>query len=277
MPSDATVRRRLQGTSVHPRALRSDEVGILHALLERHYDLAPRETFERDLFEKDNVIVIRDEASGQICGFSTQKLFSTMVQGVPVSAVFSGDTIIDRSCWGSQELVRAFARYCGTVEASLAGRRLFWFLISKGYRTYLYLPLFFREYFPRHDGPTPKFEQQALDALASRKFGSFYSARTGLIEFPRSHGQLKPELADIPKGREDDPRVRFFLERNPRYAQGSELACIGELTPSNLRGLCRKPYEEALRAASPAKPRHAENPPAIWTPGAVLLPRWGTL
>lgn len=244
----------MRGTSVHPAALSRAEVDTLFQLLVRHYDRSPRDVFEKDLFEKDNVIVIRDEGTGEIAGFSTQMLMKAFVDGEEVAAVFSGDTIIDRSCWGSQELVKAFARYTGAVEASLNGRALYWFLISKGHRTYLYLPLFFKEYYPRYDAPTPAFEQALLDQVAARKFGSYYDPKTGLIEFPRSHGQLKPALAEIPKGREEDPRVKFFVERNPRYALGSELACLGRLTPSNLRGLCRKPYEEGMKNALPPVP-----------------------
>lgn len=245
---------RLRGASVHPLALSRAQVDRLYSLLVCHYDHTPREAFERDLYEKDNVILIRDEATGGIRGFSTQQLMSAELDGTVVRAVFSGDTIIDRSCWGSQELVKAFARYCGAVEASLGGKPLYWFLISKGYRTYLYLPLFFREYFPRLDAPTPEFEQSVLDTVATMKFGDCFSRKTGLIEFPTSQGQLKPELAEVPKGRADDPRVRFFLERNPRYAEGVELACIGRLTPANLRGLCRKPYIEGMGEALPPVP-----------------------
>ena len=277
MIAEAEKGPRLRGTSVHPAALTRDQVDALYALLIRHYDDSPRDVFERDLFEKDNVILIRDENDGRIAGFSTQMLMRTTVGGEEVAAVFSGDTIIDRACWGSQELVKSFARYCGAVEASLEGRPLYWFLISKGHRTYLYLPLFFREYFPRHDAPTPAFEQGVLDDVARRKFGACYSPATGLIEFPTSHGQLKPDLALVPKGREDDPRVRFFVARNPRFAQGSELACIGRLTPSNLRGLCRKPYEEGMRAALPQRPESGLGYLAeLWGRRAVLLPSWST-
>ena len=277
MISEAQRGPRLRGTSVHPAALTRDQVDALYELLIRHYDRSPREVFERDLFEKDNVIVISDESTGRVAGFSTQMLMRTTIDGEEVAAVFSGDTIIDRLCWGSQELVKSFARYCGAVEMSLEGRPLYWFLISKGHRTYLYLPLFFRDYFPRHDAPTPAFEQAVLDDVARRKFGGLYSASTGLIEFPDSHGQLKPSLAEIPKGRADDPRVRYFVERNPRYATGSELACIGRLTPANLRGLCRKPYEEGMRAALPERPESGLGYLAeLWGRRAVLFPSWGT-
>ena len=45
----------------------------------------------------------------------------------------------------------------------------YWFLISKGYKTYRFLPLFFREFYPRHDAPTPAWAKEILDALGRHK------------------------------------------------------------------------------------------------------------
>src|SRR5208282_5054464 len=73
----------------------------------RHYDCVSRERFLSDLAEKDCVLVLWD-ANGTICGFSTQKLLRASVGGLPIRAVFSGDTIIDRAHWGEQELGRCW-------------------------------------------------------------------------------------------------------------------------------------------------------------------------
>ncbi len=48
---------------------------------------------------------------------------------------------------------------------------LYWYLICSGYRTYLYLPLFYRQFYPRYDQPTPELEQRLLDALGRCKLG----------------------------------------------------------------------------------------------------------
>ena len=64
-------------------------------LMDRHYENVVRRTFESDLAEKRWVVELRSQANGELCGFSTQTLLDANVDGRPVKALFSGDTIID--------------------------------------------------------------------------------------------------------------------------------------------------------------------------------------
>jgi hypothetical protein len=220
---------------------------VMYEIFARHYDCISCERFLLDLSEKDCVLVLRN-ANYEICGFSTQKVLRVSIGGTPVRAVFSGDTIVDRAYWGEQELSRCWCRYVSSVYAEDPSVRLYWFLISKGYRTYLYLPLFFENFYPGCDAPTPAFEQRVLDALATAKFPDHYCAESGLIEFPESHGQLKPHLAEISARRLRDPNVQFFLKRNPAYATGQELACLAEISPSNMKLFAGRILQEAQTA-----------------------------
>lgn len=206
----------------------------MYEIFARHYDCVSFDQFLADLSEKDWVLVLRN-TSNAICGFSTQKVFRVAVGGAPVRAVFSGDTIVDRAYWGEQELGRCWCRYVNSVYWEEPGVPLYWFLISKGYRTYLYLPLFFEVFYPNCEAPTPAFEQRLLDTLAAAKFPDYYRRETGLIEFPCSQGQLKPCLAEIPARRLRNPHVQFFLKRNPAYGSGHELACLAEISPLNMK------------------------------------------
>jgi hypothetical protein len=221
---------RIVATSEISRA----EAGEMFAIFAKHYDCVTPEKFLTDLAEKDCVLMLRDEC-GRICGFSTQKILRVSVGGVRVRAVFSGDTIVDRAHWGEQELGRCWCRYVSAIYAEQPDFPLYWFLISKGYRTYLYLPLFFERFYPNYEAPTPEFEHRVLDAVATAKFPFNYRPEAGVIEFTQSQGQLKPHLAEIPQRRLGQPHVRFFLERNPRFASGCELACLAEISPSNMK------------------------------------------
>lgn len=221
----------------------------LYTLLDRYYDHVTLQQFEQDLAEKDTAIILRDNC-GVPCGFSTQKLMQLTVDGRPVRAIFSGDTIIDPTYWGEQELGRAWCRYVGQARAAEPQLPLYWFLISKGHRTYLYLPVFFEKYYPASGWPTPPVEQRILDALAQAKFPDYYDSESGLIVFPESRGNLKPELAVVPPRRLNNPHVRFFLSRNPFYAQGTELVCLAEISPENMRSYpARILEEEELKVA----------------------------
>ena len=83
-------------------------------------------------------------------------------------------------------------------------------------------------------------------SIAERQFGNGYDATSGLIRFPNPCGQLKPDLADIPVGRSDDPHVRFFLKHNPGYADGDELVCLAEVSLENTVCVGRRWLNRAL-------------------------------
>ena len=236
----------LSATIVAVRDLDGRRRDAMFEIFARHYDEVSRDRFDADLAEKDGVVVLTGP-DGTLSGFSTQKTLRARVGGRAVRALFSGDTVIDRSQWGEQELCRGWSRYAGMVLAEEPDTPLYWFLVSKGYRTYLYLPLFFREFYPRVDVPAPPFEQQVLDAFARLKFASHYDPETGLIAFPHSMGQLTGELATVPTHRRDHAHVRFFLERNPNYARGTELACLAQISVANLTSFGRRLFESALR------------------------------
>jgi hypothetical protein len=262
---------RLRGETVAVAELDDDQVAVFYELYAANYDAADRERFESDLREKDWVVVLEAASSGDIRGFSTQKVFRTSdPAGRPVRVVFSGDTIIDPQYWGEQELVRAWCRFAGQALAQAPDLPLYWLLISKGHRTYLYLPLFFERYFPRFDQNTPPYEARLLAAVARQRFGRYFDEDAGLLRFASSLGHLKPELAVIPPGRRDDPRVGFFLERNPGYAEGEELVCLARIGPSVMRGIAARSVKEGL-ALGPLSPLGLRAPafgvqPAVcWT------------
>ena len=237
---------RLSSEVVARGALSSSDRDRLFAVFERHYERVSRERFEGDLAEKDFVILLREGASGAVQGFSTQRVLTLKHRGERVRAVFSGDTVIDRAYWGEQELVRGWCRFAGRVKAAEPAAPLFWFLITKGYRTYLYLPLFFREYDPCGERPTAPERKALLDALALAKFPADYDPATGLIVPGEAADRLRPDLAETPEGRRDDARVRFYLEKNPRCAQGEELVSLAEIVASNMKGVAARAFAEGL-------------------------------
>lgn len=213
--------------------------------MRRCYDHVSRSRFEDDLAEKDCLILLRD-ATGTPRGFSTQQICQRDWDGRQIQVLFSGDTIIEPAFWGSPELIKGWCAVAAHAMSREPDRALYWFLISKGYRTYLYLPLFFREFYPQRDSTASGDCRLLLNDLASEKFGSAFDSASGIVRFPQSLGQLVPELAGIPDARHDDPHVQFFLARNPGYARGDELACLTEVSLENAHGLGKRWLKRAL-------------------------------
>jgi hypothetical protein len=115
--------------------------------------------------------------------------------------------------------------------------RYYWLLLTSGFRTYRFLPVFWREFFPSRDRPTPGAMQELIDQLARERFGDAYDPARGIVRFPRPQ-RLRPALAALPAGRVADPHVAFFLTRNPGH--GDELVCVTELTEANLTAAGRR-------------------------------------
>lgn len=217
-----------------PSELSRAERTAMLDLLSRHFEGVTREQFEHDLHEKNVVLLLRNRDSGGLTGFSTM-LASELrsFDGSPVSVICSGDTIVDPSGWNSSALPREWIAAVKRIRASYPNGPYYWLLITSGFRTYRLLSTFWRSFYPRFDAPTPLQQQRLLDHLAGLRFGSAYDAATGIVRFPRPQ-VLRPHLAGVPPQRRDDPHVAFFARRNPGHDKGDELACLCELTDSNL-------------------------------------------
>ena len=221
----------------------------LYDLYASCYDGTDAKRFRADLEEKQWVILLRDLGTGDVVGFSTQLLIDAEINQQRVHALFSGDTIIHPRYWGSLELIRAWCRFAGSLKAQSGSRRLYWFLISKGHRTYLFLPSFFHAFYPRYDRSTPAFEQQLIDVLAGAKFPREYCPRTGVIEYGSAHDRLRPDIDAAPK-RLRNPHVDFFVRQNPGYRSGSELVCVAEITFENMRSIARRELLNGMRSVT---------------------------
>jgi hypothetical protein len=223
----------LRGRLLAAAALTDTRREAMFALMDRYYLNLRRSLFEQDLAEKRWVIWIEDEVTRELRGFSTQMLLNVQVGGTPVAALFSGDTIVARECWNEQTLTHVWGRLALALMDRFPPGSLYWFLISKGYKTYRFLPIFFHEFYPRPDVPTPLEVRRVMDVLGRHKFPSHYDPVRGVIEAWDGKDRLRDGVAEITPQRLKDAHVRFFLERNPRHEDGEELCCLAPLTRAN--------------------------------------------
>jgi len=224
--------KNLIGEIVGVEKLSQIQIEQMYDLMSRYYDNTNLRSFQRDLSEKKDVIILRNP-SEHIKGFSTLKVLEQMVDGKPIAALFSGDTIIDKEYWGGSELPRWWGRYALSLVDKMPDKELYWFLMSKGYKTYKFLPVFFNEFYPRYDREFPAREKRILDALAYSKFPQNYNSKKGIVCFQGSKDHLKQGVAEIDECRMKDPHVKFFVEKNPQWYNGDELCCIMPIRKDN--------------------------------------------
>jgi hypothetical protein len=229
--------QRLSG-SVMPRAnLTSSDRDRMFALLSTYFTGMRRNQFDADLGEKESVVLLRNLDTNEIQGFSTLMRIEISVDEGHVAAFFSGDTIVDARYWGETILSRLWSQTVFTeadrIIANRPSARVFWFLICSGYKTFRFLPVFFRSFYPNPESGTPDEVQRTLDTLARMKFGERYDAASGIVRLEQAT-PLRRGIADVTEQRLRDPLVAFFTRRNPGHTRGDELACITEISRSNL-------------------------------------------
>lgn len=223
-PTGRLVSEVLPAAGLHPTAV--DE---MWRVFSKYYTDVRREVFERDLQRKTDVILLVDSGDRSLQGFSTIQVYEQAIDGRPFVAVFSGDTVIEESYWGQSALHATFVRYVLKVKLRNPLRPVYWYLISKGYKTYLLLARNFAHYYPRHDAATPRFERAIIDLLSRDKYGEAYVPDEGVLRFDECQGRLKQGIAPIDTGLLERPDIRFFVHKNPGHAMGDELCCLGRV------------------------------------------------
>lgn len=218
-------------------ALSAAERDEMFDLLTRYFDGVTRSQFDRDLDAKNWVIALRREE--RLLGFTTLLTRTTHFGGEPITALYSGDTIVAPEAWGTPSLARAWIAGVNRLRADVPHQRCFWLLLTSGFRTYRFLPVFWRDFFPRWDAPTPAATESLRAQLAREGYGKCFDPRTGIVRFPQPQ-RLRDQLARIPDGRAANPDVAFFLEKNPGHADGDELVCIAEISDANLTSAGRR-------------------------------------
>lgn len=213
--------------------LSEHDVDAMFRLHTGYYDRVRRETFLEDLSRKQWVILLRDEA-GEVGGFSTMEVFSTSFRGRETVIVFSGDTVVDLPLRRHFELPGCFGHLMRRLADTHPGLERHWLLTTKGHRTYRFLPVFFRSFFPAPNGGAHADAAALVEHVARRKWPSRFDAGTGILRAEARADRLKPEHAPPPACRLQDPHIRFFLDHNPGYTQGDELVCLTSLDLANL-------------------------------------------
>jgi hypothetical protein len=204
----------------------------MYALLQNHFKGVTWDGFQIDLERKNWALLLQDETK-TLKGFSTLMLSQQTFLGERISVVYSGDTIVDPSAWSSTTLPRSWIAAINFLHQKYVENKLYWLLICSGFRTYRFLPTFWQDFYPRYDITTPTNITKLMTNLAQKYYGNLYQEATGIVRFPDPQ-ILREGLIEIPSGRQTNPHIQYFKEKNPGYRQGDELVCLTEIRYDNL-------------------------------------------
>jgi len=240
------VNKSIYSTSFAPVAALDESVKLrMASLYLASYDASSEALFLRDLSGKDEVLLV--SASGELVGFTSWRVFERDWEGQRIRVVYSGDTIVEQAHWGQQALAMAWIGRMGALKRERPQTPLYWFLLVKGHRTFRYLPVFGKSFYPHWCVDRSDLKPLA-DALALELFPDAYNPATGVVEFGESRGHLKSRIA-LPRPEElEREGVRFFLERNPGFVRGHELVCVCEVEEHNMKPLTLRLFRKGAHA-----------------------------
>jgi hypothetical protein len=216
-------------------SLKQSDINDMYKIFSNYYDNTNEDLFLSDLKNKDTVFLLLDKRTKDIKGFSTIKNIMIDLEGREVRGVFSGDTIIEKEYWGQGALGVAFLKYLFWQKIKKPLQPLYWFLICKGYKTYLLMANNFSEHYPRFEKETPDNDRHLIDSFSKSLFNEYYCEKSGVISAQKMKGIekdcLKKEVCPISKDLiEKNKRVAFFINKNPDWSIGDELSCIAKMT-----------------------------------------------
>jgi len=239
------------------RSISACDAHAMYGLFSQYYGNATADIFLRDLSAKNGAVIVRERGSKTIRGFTTIKRLELKDGSRKAIGIFSGDTILHPDFWGDRALKDGFARYMISEMLTSPLTRVYWLLISKGYKTYMLMAQNFRNYYPRHDrsddGRLKALTQQYVDVLFPGKF----DPQRGILDFGDGAQHLRPEVAPItPEMSGSVPAIAYFEKCNPHWKKGHELPCIAEVSMALVLPYFRKQRRKV------AKPRPLEVDPA---------------
>lgn len=228
----------MKGEIVEVCHLTHYEIRRLFALHESACKNVSYELFVDELKNANWLFLMRDE--GEIQGFSIFKFFEVEKDNKMIGVIYSGDTFINKRYWGSLLLHKLF------IEKMLGLKKeyknvVYWFRTLKGFRSYRYFPLFFKEYYPRYDKTMPDYERDLINIIGRKQFCNDYDDKNQIV---KTSYILRKEY-DMGRSCKNRHHIEYFLRVNPNYNKGDELACIAKLEEDNikesyLRRYCRR-------------------------------------
>ena len=209
----------------------NSDVDSMHSVFVKYYHNADYKTFVRDLKKKTGAILLKRIDDGTIVGFSTLGLIEKKIDNKKCLGLFSGDTVIEKEYWGLPNLQTAFLRFLIKTRIKHPTVKFYWFLITKGYKTYLLMANNWLHYYPRYDKDEDEKRKTIVKIFSNHFFEGFYDEQTGLLKFGNDYQRLKEDVAEITEEMKVKyPKISFFEEVNPTWREGTELPCLGDIS-----------------------------------------------
>ena len=176
------MKKNITATTKKINKLSLSTVLEMHGVFMKYYHNCDFQSFIEDMNKKTGVIILRENETRKIVGFSSWKELNIIDKGKRLVGVFSGDTILEKKYWGNKELHKKFVRTLFKIKVKNPRVPVFWLLISKGYKTYLLLANNFPVYYPDYKG-RGEYLSGVVDSYCECLYPSYYDSDKKLLDF----------------------------------------------------------------------------------------------
>jgi len=206
-----------------------NDIKQMYDLYAAYYENTSLDIFLNDLSKKTGAIMVVRKSDGKVVGFSTQQVLELDIHGKKVRGVFSGDTIVEPRYWGNNKLGVVFYRFLIREKFRRPWVPFYWFLISKGYKTYMLMVNNCYKYYPNVAGNKGEYVE-ITKAYCNQLFPEYFDPQSMLLDFGEQYVRLKETVAEItPELAAANEHIRYFEQMNPTWRRGTEMPCLGSI------------------------------------------------
>lgn len=191
----------------------------------RYYENTSMDQFVSDLSKKNGAFIIRRKKDQVIVGFSTMGVYHMNVDGKKIRGIFSGDTILEKEYWGHRAMNAAFVKRVLWEAIKDPFTPQYWFLISKGYKTFLLLTRNFPDHYPHPEQDNPHMKH-IVEAYCDELFPGYLDREKMVLDFGDGYNCLKNNVTPITDDQRQEVDIAFFEQCNPEWERGCELPCV---------------------------------------------------
>ncbi|HEU5133929.1 MAG TPA: hypothetical protein VFU13_02180 [Steroidobacteraceae bacterium] len=212
-------------------------------LTEEFFDV-DRQYAEAELRRRQSIATFRMNDS--LLGMAAIDVYPAEFRGSTLIVIHTSHVLI-REAWRGRNLLQKLgARTFLATRLRHPLRPIYWFFDTFSYKSYLLLPRNFREYWPRHDLPTPEPRAALIHQLAADMYGPAWRPQLGVVA-RSGQKRMRASAAPLVLGPGSAPELEFFSRANPGHAEGDMLVCLCPLTLSNWLAVVRKALERLRR------------------------------
>jgi hypothetical protein len=190
----------------------------------------------------------------ELVGMASVDVFTETFRGRRMAVIFTSHVLLREEYRGHNLIQRLGLRFFLRTRLRHPLLPIYWFFDTFSYKSYLLLSRNLREYWPRHDRPTPDWERALMAHLSERMFGADWRPDQGIV-VRSGRKRLRVETAPLePQALASAPDLAFFARANPGHAEGDMLVCLCPLSLRNWGSVVRRALAREFSAGSKRYP-----------------------